>query len=164
MMKYITFIILFFGLLNFANAQQEPAKQMPNFNFVTTNNTPYGTKDLNATKKTLIVFFDATCSHCQTTGKFFNERLNDLKPYNVLFVTMDENKAIDYYTKNFAPAIVNNVDITILRDTAYYFVPNFQPKRYPGIFVYGSKKNLLFYTNDEKELEKVMVVLKKKED
>ena len=90
--------------------------------------------------------------------------MEDLNPHNVLFVTMDENKAIDYYTKNFAPAIVNNTNVKILRDTAYYFVPNFKPERYPGIFVDGKKKDLLFYTNEEKELEKVLVVLQKNED
>ena len=53
--------MLFFGLINFAKAQQEPAEQMPDFNLITTQNKPYGKNDLNANKKTLIVFFDATC-------------------------------------------------------------------------------------------------------
>lgn len=163
-MKYITFVILFFAFIGFAKAQQVPATQMPDFDFITTHNKPYGKKDLNANKKTLIVFFDATCSHCQTAGKFFNDHLSDLKPYNVLFITMDENKSIDYYTQNFAPAILNNPQVKILRDTAHYFVPNFQPKRYPGIFVYGTNNKLLFYTNDEKDLQQVLVSLKKKED
>ena len=163
-MKFLCIVLLFLVICSGVNAQQNPANEMPDFNFITTHNKPYGKNDLNANKKTLIVFFDATCSHCQTAGKFFNEHLKDLKPYNVLFVTMDENKAIDYYTQNFAPAIANNTDVAILRDTAYYFVPNFQPKRYPGLFVYSTKKKLLFYTNDEKELPEVLVALKKKED
>lgn len=141
---------------------QEPAKQMPDFDFVTTSGTSFKKTDLNNTHKTLIVFFDATCSHCQKAAAFFNSHLKDLKPYNVLFITMDENKAIQLFMKNYAPLIPDDKNVKILRDTAYYFVPNFLPKRYPAIYVYGSKQDLQYYTNDEKELEKVLVALKEK--
>lgn len=160
----VSLVLFFLFLVNNLNAQQVPAAVMPDFNFITTHNQPYGRNDLNANKKTLIVFFDATCSHCQEAGKFFNEHLNDLKPYNVLFITMDVQKSIDYYTNNFAPLIATASHINILRDTAYYFVPNFQPKRYPGIFVYGADKLLLYYTNDDKDLTEVLAILKRKED
>lgn len=142
---------------------QEPAKQMPDFSFINTKGESFKKADLNVAHKTLIVFFDATCPHCQKAGVFFNSHLKELKPYNVLFITMDENKAIQLYMKDFAPLIPKDKNVEILRDTAYYFVPNFLPKRYPSIYIYNKSQTLDFYTSDEKEFDVVLDKLKKKE-
>ena len=150
--------MLFFTVI--ASFAQEPAKQMPDFNFVTTGGETFKKSDLNKAHHTLIVFFDATCPHCQKAGTFFNSHLKDLKPYNVLFITMDENKAIQLFMKDYAPLIPADKNVKILRDTAYYFVPNFLPKRFPAIYVYNKKQELALYTNDEKELDKVLSALK----
>nr|WP_294894572.1 redoxin domain-containing protein [uncultured Pedobacter sp.] len=153
-----TFVIL---LLTIGSVYaQEPAKQMPDFNFVTTTGESFKRADLNKAHKTLIVFFDATCPHCQKAGAFFNCHLKDLKPYNVLFITMDENKAIQMFMKDYAPLIPKDKNIKILRDTAYYFIPNFLPKRYPSIYIYDAKQNLELYTSDEKEFDTVLDKLK----
>ncbi|WP_083852724.1 peroxiredoxin family protein [Pedobacter arcticus] len=159
MMKFIkVFAILFFTLS--VSYAQEPAKQMPDFSFVTTTGETFKKSDLNKAHNTLIVFFDATCSHCQKAGTFFNSHLKDLKPYNVLFITMDEDKAIQLFMKDYAPLIPTDKNVKILRDTAYYFVPNFLPKRFPAIYVYNKKQELELYTSDEKELDAVLNKLK----
>jgi len=139
---------------------QDPAKQMPDFKFVDTQEQIFSRADLDKNHKTLIVFFDATCPHCQKAGEYFNAHLKDLKPYNVLFVTLDENKAIDLFMKDHAPLLPKDKNVKILRDINYYFVPNFLPKRYPAIYIYGPKQDLQFYTNDDKELENVLKHLK----
>lgn len=158
-MKFLkTFAVLF--LIAGSLYAQDPAKQMPDFKFVDTKGESFNRANLNKSHKTLIVFFDATCPHCQKAGEYFNAHLKDLKPYNVLFVTMDENKAIDLFMKDHAPLIPNDKHIKILRDTNYYFVPNFLPKRYPAIYIYGPNQELQFYTNDDKELENVLKHLK----
>ncbi len=158
-MKFIkTFIILLF--VTHTGYAQEPAKQMPDFDFVNTNGESFKRADLNKAHKTLIVFFDATCSHCQKAAVFFNSHLKDLKPYNVLFITMDEHKAIQLFMKDYAPLILTGRSVRILRDTARYFVPNFLPKRFPAIYVYNKKEELEIYTSDEKELDKVLNTLK----
>jgi len=153
-----TFIILSFVIS--AAFAQDPAKLMPDFDFLDKNTEHFTKSDLKQNQKTLIVFFDATCPHCQKAGTFFNSRLKDLKPYNVLFVTMDEPKAIDMFMKDYAPLIPDDKNVKILRDTNYYFVPNFLPKRYPAIYVYDEKQDLQFYTSDEKEFYNVINVLK----
>ncbi|HTN22162.1 MAG TPA: redoxin domain-containing protein [Pelobium sp.] len=161
MMRFLkTFAILLLTIS--AVYAQEPAKQMPDFSFVTTKGESFKRADLNKAHKTLIVFFDATCPHCQKAGSFFNLHLKDLKPYNVLFITMDENKAIQLFMKDYAPLIPNDKTVKILRDTAYYFVPNFLPKRYPSMYVYGAKQELELYTNDEKDFDRVLATLKSK--
>lgn len=157
-------VVFFCCLFMSTNAiyAQEPAKQMPDFKFITTWGLDFSRADLNPKNKTLIVFFDATCPHCQKAAAFFNTHLKDLKPYNVLFVTMDENKSIQLFMKNYAPLIPNDENVKILRDTAYYFVPNFLPKHYPAIYVYNKAQALEFYTSDEKDLEKALIALKAK--
>ena len=161
MMKVLRIFVALFLSVIVAQAQ-EPAKQMPGFDFVTTIGQPFNKADLNKAHKTLIVFFDATCPHCQKAATFFNMHLKDLNPYNVLFITMDENKAIQLFTDKYAPLIPEDKNVKILRDTAYYFVPNFLPKRYPAIFVYDAKQSLQFYTDNEKDFEKVLMELKAK--
>ncbi len=159
MMKFLKTAV-FLLLIAFSASAQEPAKLMPNFDFLDLQAEHFCKADLNQNQKTLIVFFDATCSHCQKAGEFFNSHLKNLKPYNVLFITMDENKAIQLFMENYAPLLPKDKNVKILRDTAYYFVPNFLPKRYPAIFVYSKNQQLDFYTSDEKELNTVLDRLK----
>lgn len=153
-----TFIILFFAV-NAAFAQ-EPAKQMPDFNFITTKDKSFKKADLQKDRKTLIVFFDATCPHCQRAAAFFNSHLKELKLYNVLFITMDENKSIQLFMKEYAPSVPDDGNAEVLRDTDRSFVANFFPKRFPAIYVYDKKQELELYTSDEKDLEKVLATLK----
>lgn len=162
MMRFIkvAVILLLFKSSAFA---QEPAKVMPDFDFLDSKAAHFKKADLQQNQKTLIVFFDATCSHCQKAGTFFNSHLNELKPYNVLFITMDEQKTIQLFMDKYAQLIPSDNNIKILRDTAQYFVPNFLPKRYPAIFVYNKNKQLDFYTNEEKEFDTVLDRLKLKE-
>ncbi len=159
MMKILKTFVILLLTINVSYAQ-EPAKQLPHFSFINTKGESFKKADLKKSHKTLIVFFDATCSHCQKAAGFFNSHLKDLKQPNVLFVTMDENKSIQLFMENYAPLIPNDKNVKILRDTAYYFVPNFSPKRYPAIYVYGKKQNLEFYTNNEKEFDTVLDKLK----
>ncbi|WP_442794790.1 peroxiredoxin family protein [Pelobium manganitolerans] len=141
---------------------QEPAQKMPDFDFVNVKGGHTTQADLDKNKKTLIVFFDATCPHCQKASAFFNMHLKELSKVNVLFVTLDEQKSINMFMQQYAPLIPNATNVKILRDTNYAFVPTFLPKRYPAIYVYDQKNQLQLYTNDDKELEKVLQTLSDK--
>ncbi len=152
--------VLVFLLITSSLCAQQPAKKMPDFRFITYDGVTFSHSDLDKNKKTLIIFFDATCGHCQKAGIFFNTRLKELKPHNILFVTMDEIKGIDYYMNNFAPAVPTDTRIKILRDTTHYFVSNFLPKKYPAMYVYNTKNELMFYTDGDKQLDQVMATLK----
>lgn len=158
-MRFLRISIILLFAFSVTNAQ-EPSKQMPNFDFVTLKGTRFKKENLNQAHKTLIVFFDATCSHCQKAAGFFNSHLRDLKPYNVLFITMDEEKSIQLFMESYAPLIPKDENIKILRDTTRYFVPNFFPKRYPAIYVYNLKHDLQLYTNSEKDFDQVLTVLR----
>lgn len=92
---------------------QEPAQKMPDFDFVNVKGGHTTQADLDKNKKTLIVFFDATCPHCQKASAFFNMHLKELSKVNVLFVTLDEQKSINMFMQQYAPLIPNATNVKI---------------------------------------------------
>jgi hypothetical protein len=150
-------IICLFSLNIFA---QTPAKKIPAFDFLKLDNTSFKKDDLDSSKKVLFIYFDATCSHCQIVINEFNNRLEELKDIQVVLVTLDVVKAIDYFMDNFAPDLKKLKNVIILRDTDYQFIHRFQPKRYPGVFLYADNQELIIYTHDDKQIDKVFSSIK----
>ncbi|HEX7367781.1 MAG TPA: redoxin domain-containing protein [Pelobium sp.] len=160
-MRFLKAFVLIFMMFGCIYAQ-EPAQQIPDFKFITTTGQNFTKANLNKNHKTLIVFFDASCSHCQKAGAYFNSHLKDLNPFNVLFITMDEEKAIQLFMKDYAPLIPEDKNVKILRDTARYFVPNFLPRRYPAMYVYDKSQKLLLYVDDDRKFDEVLDKLRAK--
>lgn len=150
-------IICLFSLNVFA---QTPAKNIPDFDFLKLDDSFFKKNDLDSNKKVLFIYFDATCSHCQIVINEFNNRLEELKNIQVVLVTLDVKKAIDYFMDSFAPDLKELKNVLILRDTAYQFIHRFQPKRYPGVFLYSATQDLIIYTHDDKEIDKVFSAIK----
>ncbi len=154
-MKCLLISLFFVFSISENYAQEEPAKQLPDFEFLKTDGTFYDQSNLDSTKKTLVVFFDATCGHCKDAMKTVNRRLEELDKVDILLVSLDVEKSIKMFLEENAPAMLQNPKVTILMDTKYQFIPAFKPRKFPSLYLYDEAKNLLIYANNDKHIDDI---------
>jgi len=138
-------------LLSFSVSAQDVGSALPNAIFYNRDNTPFSTYSIPAGKQSLVIFFDATCSHCQRVVSEINKRSKELSKVNVYLVSQDEYRSIDYFTSNFAKTLVTQKNVKVVQDRDHVFIMAFHPQQYPAIYLYGPDKKLKFYTSSEKE-------------
>lgn len=153
--------LVFFLTLIFNNVTaQAPATIIPEVSLFTLDGKPFLTKNIATGKKSLFVFFDANCDHCQRAVNRISTRYSDVKAANLYLVTLDSKPVLQGFMSSYGKNLQNKKNVTLLQDLKYQFIPHFKPKKYPGVFLYSPQKKLLMYTNDEREVDKVIAAAK----
>jgi hypothetical protein len=147
-------------LCSFTIMAQSPATFMPAFKFYTANNTGFTKAQIPVGKSSLIVFFDGTCSHCQKVMGMLSARHKELQNVNVYLVSLDEFRTINYFMDNYGKALKGMKNVMLLQDRDHVFIPLFKPTKYPAMFVYGADQRLRIYSSDEKDVPKILSMLK----
>ncbi len=141
---------------------QVPAKKIPPFSFYQLNNTVFANSNLPIGKKILFVFFDTGCEHCQRSVARYNMHMSELRNAAVYFVTLDVKAKIDPFMEKYGSNIRKEKNVLILQDRQFQFITRFQPKKYPSMFLYSAKQQLLFYSDEETGVDKILAMLKGK--
>lgn len=139
---------------------QTPAKKIPVFVFYRLDNTAFTINDLAKGKKILFIFFDADCEHCQRSVTRFNLHCTELRNAAVYFVTLDVKEKIDRFMDRYGSNIRKEKNVLILQDRQFQFISRFQPKKYPSMFLYSAQQQLLFYSDDEAAVDKIIAMVK----
>jgi thiol-disulfide isomerase/thioredoxin len=139
---------------------QKPATFMPAFKFYTAQNRGFTKAQLNPGQPSLVVFFDGTCGHCQKVMTLLSREDRALQNVNVLLVSLDEFKTINYFMEHYGKALVGKKNVTLLQDRDHVFIPLFKPTKYPAMFVYGADQRLRIYSSDEHDISKILNMLK----
>ncbi|HMI02364.1 MAG TPA: redoxin domain-containing protein [Pedobacter sp.] len=160
-MKQILFTLLLsvFATLTYAQGL-EPGTEIPNTVFYKTDGKVFSTEQITKGKKSLLMFFDATCEHCQRVATVLSKRTKELGNVNIYLISQDEKVSIDYYISNFAKPLVALKNVTVLRDKDRMFIPLFHPKEYPSLYLFSTNRKLIYYTSKEKEVPKMFPLLK----
>ena len=153
-------IAFVFSLCCFTVKAQSPATLMPAFKFYTANQTGFTKAEVPAGKPSLIVFFDGTCSHCQKVMGMLAKRNKELQQANVYLVSLDEFRTINYFMDNYGKGLKEMKNVKLLQDRDHIFIPLFKPTKYPAMFVYGADQRLRIYSADEKDISKILSMLK----
>ena len=151
---------LFLLLLPVVLIAQTPAKTIPSFNFYTLSNASFVNSNLPANKKIFFVFFDTGCEHCQRSVARFNQHSSELRNAAVYFITLDPKGKIDPFMSKYGSNLSKEKNITILQDRQFQFIPKFQPKKYPSMFLYSAKQQLILYSDDEASVDKFIGMIK----
>lgn len=136
----------------FNAAAQSPASTIPSFTFFRLDKTPFTEKNIQAGKMAFIVFFDAECEHCQHAIKEINEHYKGNRSTPLYLISLDTKEKIIAFLDKYGTNLKNNKNVNLLQDTKSEFIARFTPRKYPSMFLYSAKKNLLIYTDDEKKL------------
>jgi peroxiredoxin len=144
------FVLLLLCTINVS--AQVPAKTIPSFTFKRLNKTVFSNKDLEQGKLLFFVFFDADCDHCQHAIQYINQHNQEFKKTAIYLITLDSLKAINSFMAKYGSNLKGKKNVTILQDTNYEFMLKFRPRKYPSIFLYSAKKELIMYDDNEKNL------------
>ena len=152
-MKFIVTVIVSIGIsLNiFA---QKPAEKIPAFTFFRQDKTAFINKDLASNKLLYSVFFDTDCDHCQHAVADINKHSNDFENASVYLLTLDNNEKIATFMNKYGNQLIGKSNVTILQDTLQEFIVKFKPEKYPAMFLYSPQRELIMYSDDEKQVAK----------
>lgn len=155
-------LLLLAVLLTGAITAQVPAKKIPPFTFYRLNNVAFAHTNLPKGKKILFVFFDTSCDHCQRSVARYNLHMSELRNAAVYFVTLDVKAKIDPFMEKYGSNISKEKNVLILQDRQFQFITRFQPKKYPSMFLYSAKQQLLFYSDEETAVDTILQKVKAK--
>lgn len=141
-------------LLSFNSFAQQPAQTVPGFTFFTFEKHSFTDKNLAAGKTLFFVFFDAACEHCKHAIKEINQQYNQLKKVAVYLVSLDGKEKMNSFLDKYGPGLKNKKNVTLMLDSQNEFILKFKPKKYPSLFLYSSKKQLIMYDDNEENLYK----------
>lgn len=158
----IRFLLSVLSLIHatFALAQ---VKKMPDFQFKRISDGAQLTrKALQPTLKTLFVFFDTECPHCMQALSAWNASHASVDSINTVLLTMDPPMAAIPFLNRFANKLLYKKHLLTGIDTDRQFIARFLPKKYPSMFLFSEKGDLLLYSDEEKDIPSLIRLIRKK--
>lgn len=128
--------------------------ELPNLNIQKTDGAV--TSLANAPEKSVLIFFDPSCDHCQNEAKQISERKQVFRDYAVFFVAADSMKNIAKFAKEYN-LIEPNFYFVHAEGIDVYNTMGPMPS-IPAIYIYNKKK-LVKRFDGETKLEEIIKFL-----
>lgn len=151
-MKKLLGVIVLTILVSIRVIAQHPAATIPDFTFYKLDKTVFTNKNIQPGKLSLLVFFDATCDHCQHAMQIYNQHYKELSKTAIYLITLDNRAAINYFMTKYANNLYSSKNVTILQDLRNEFITKFGARKYPSMFLYSPSKKLLIYDDEPKNV------------
>ena len=123
------------------STQEAPYLKYPGIPYFTIYKAPDSTAftrdELQKKKNTIFMVFSPDCSHCQNEAKMLTQNIKQFKNTQFVMVTYlpyDEMMAFYHVFK-----IANYPQITMGRDTKFFFPRYFKVRDLPSIFIYDKE-------------------------
>ncbi|MEI6060063.1 MAG: redoxin domain-containing protein [Bacteroidota bacterium] len=146
-------------LAAFKNYAQTPAQTIPEFTFYRLDKTPFTNKNVTNGKEVLFIFFDVTCDHCQHTISTLNKRISECKKISIYLISLEDKTAITSFFNLYGKNLPGQKNVTILQDSKEQFITQFNPRKYPSVFLYSAQKKLRLYDDEDQYLEKFFKII-----
>lgn len=156
-----TYLFLFFLLTASLSgfSQTQPAT-LPDFKFYTLEGGAFTKKDISHNSKFMLVFFDATCEHCQRELGRIGDSYDHFKNIPLYLISMDEVPAIKNFMATYGKKLNGRKNVTLLQDKDHVFISAFMPTRYPAIYVYTPAEKLIKYYAGETPVQDIIAAVK----
>ncbi len=158
-MKYF-FAAVFYLVLSSSAAAQIPAATVPDFTFYNFNQTPFSNKDLTPGKPLFFIFFDTECDHCRRAVGYLSQHIKQLDKAAVYMLSLATPAKMNSFITTYGNNLNSKKNIRFLVDMQNQFILRFKPKKYPSVFLYTAKKQLVMYDDEEKNMYKFLDKLK----
>lgn len=98
------------------------------------DSTAFSRNNLHANQNTIFIIFSPDCEHCQHETEMLTQNINKFKKTQFVMVTyLPFEEMIKFY---HVFKIANYPQITMGRDTRFFFPTFYQVRNLPAIFVY----------------------------
>jgi len=131
---------------------QAPAETIPEFNFFSLGKNLFTNKELPPGKMLFFIFFDSDCDHCQHAIQYLDRHYKDFKKTAIYLITLDDKEKIRRFMSKYGSTLYTRKNVTILQDPKYDFINKFRPRKYPALFLYSEKRELMLYEDNEQNL------------
>lgn len=157
-----TSALLILLLLQFVDpvAAQTPARKIPECTFFKLDGTRFSTNDILPGRASVFIFFDVTCSHCQSSVKTLAANYDKLINSVVYLVTLDRKDAVEKFMSIYGRPFLNKENVRVLQDLQYEFIPKFRPEKYPAMFLYDKHQKLVLHIHDEKKIPDILAKIR----
>ena len=86
--------------LNYKKEVAERVKVIPDFSFYRLDGSKFSTKNLQK-KPSVFVYFNSECIYCKSETKKIQERLEDFKEVQLIFISFEKKEIIQQFAKDY---------------------------------------------------------------
>ena len=147
-----TVLLILFVTINVS--AQVPAKIVPSFTFKRLDKSTFSNHNLESGKFLFFVFFDIECDHCHRSITYINQHYKEFKKTAIYLITLDSAEKIKPFMNKYGIGLKDKKNVVVLQDTKNEFIQKFGPRKYPSLFLYSEKKELMLYEDNEQNLFK----------
>ena len=104
------------------------------------DSTVFSRENLQKRKSTVFIIFSPDCEHCQHETELLLQNIKKFKNTQILMITYLPYEEMIKFYKTYK--IANYPQITMARDTKFFFPVFFKVRNLPSIFVYDKKGDL----------------------
>ncbi len=122
-----------------------PAQVIPEFKFFRLNNMPFTNQDLPGAKLIFFMFVDPDCDHCQHAIEAIGEHYTPFQKTAFYIVSLFDQNKINHFMDTYGSKLKGKKNITVLQDKLQQFILKFNPRKYPSMFLFSSKRKLIDY-------------------
>lgn len=127
--------------INYKNEVAERIKTIPEFSFLTLNNTVFTENKLTKNSYKLFVYFNSECDYCQSEATQISENLTQFKNTQLIFVSFEPVEGIAQFAKTYN--LYGKENVIFLHDEKLEFSEIFDAKSIPFILLYSKENQLL---------------------
>jgi thiol-disulfide isomerase/thioredoxin len=147
--KQVFLSIAFLFQVSFAICQSDTSEAIykrfptiPEFTvYKAPDSTAFTRQDLTKRKSTVFVIFSPECEYCQHETEALIANINKFKDAQIIMITYLPYEEMIQFYKNYK--IADYPEITMARDTKFFFPVFFKIRNLPSIFVYDKKGKLV---------------------
>jgi FKBP-type peptidyl-prolyl cis-trans isomerase FkpA len=118
---------------------------MPDFILYRLNNSVFTKNNIRKGNKSMFVFFDITCDHCQREIEAINNNYNKLGAINIYLTSLNAKPDVTKFINTYAKLLNNKNNVTVLLDKNFQLQLKFQSVKYPSLYMYSKRNELLKY-------------------
>ena len=157
MRALFSFLLVFF----ISTSVFSQVRSIPEFRFFKMEDgTEVTHKNVTPGKKTLFVFFDTECSHCRVAITEYNHNHAKLNDINVFLISRDKKSVVNAFLKEVGSKLIAKKNVTLLADNQNQFIIKFFPRKFPSMFLFNTNKQLMIYTDEEKDIPVILEKIK----
>ena len=156
-----TIFIAASGFCQSDSTEQAPYLKYPTIPYFTLYKAPDSTaftrNDLKEKKNTIFIVFSPECSHCQHETEMLTQNINKFRNTQIVMLTyLPYDEMMDFYRHY---RINNYPQITMARDTKFFFPIYFRVRNLPSIYVYDKKGKFVKSFEGDIKPETILSVL-----
>lgn len=128
---------------------------LPNIPITTLDGTQLTTRNLKG--KTILVFFQPQCDHCQREADQISKNLEEFKEFNMYFISSDNIPALEKFSRDYN--LAGNANIHFTRTEGDHILKNLGPIETPSLYIYTAQGQLVKAFNGETPIEQILQYL-----